>query len=61
MKKFLCKIGIHKWIQSRNVTCIDIFPPSMTPYKTPERICKRCGKQQKWLPGYGGSELGCWI
>jgi len=24
------------------------------------RRCKISGKIQKWLPGYGGSEMGCW-
>ena len=24
------------------------------------RTCQTCGKKQQWLPGYGGSEMGCW-
>lgn len=55
-----CKVGIHNWKQSRPVTSIDSFPPHFIPYIAPTRTCSRCGKTQKWLPGYGGSEIGSW-
>lgn len=29
--------------------------------RTPKRECLRCERKQKWLPGYGGSEWGCWL
>ena len=61
MLKFLCKIGFHKWELNRKLTAWDTFPPSFVPYENPIRKCKYCGKTQIWLPGYGGSELGCWI
>ena len=40
---------------------MDGFPPPFVPYDNPTRECVRCGKKQRWLPGYGGSEWGCWI
>ena len=62
MKNFFCKIGIHKWEVSRGLVLYDMFPsPFDTKYKTPTRKCIKCGKKQQWLPGYGGSEIGCWI
>jgi hypothetical protein len=60
MKNFLCKIGLHKWKQNRPLCIRDIHPVFDYTWKTPTRTCLRCGKQQQWLPGYGGSELGCW-
>jgi len=57
-----CKIGLHKWVQSKPLTGYDMFPsPFDSKYSTPTRTCVRCGERQKWLPGYGGSEIGCWI
>lgn len=58
--KVLCFLGIHKWELSRPVGVMDIFPPPTARYKNPTRECQRCGKAQWWLPGYGGSEIGCW-
>ena len=55
-----CFVGLHRWKQSRPVNSIDFFPPAFIAYETPTRTCERCGKFQRWLPGYGGSELGCW-
>jgi len=49
----------HKWEQSRPVSVYDIMP--FGSWKTPVRYCRRCGKQEYWLPGYGGSEIGCWM
>jgi hypothetical protein len=59
--KVRCFIGNHRWIQNRNLRPIDSFPPSFFRYKRPTRCCERCGAQQSWLPGYGGSEVGCWL
>lgn len=55
-----CLIGLHVWEQSRELAPIDTFPPFFIPYQNPTRKCQRCGKEQYWLPGYGGSEFGCW-
>lgn len=55
------KLGIHRWEMSRPLSTLDIFPPAFLPHEAPMRRCKICGKQQRWLPGYGGSEPGCWI
>ena len=57
-RKWLCKIGIHLWEQSRPLVITDAFP--FGKYENPTRSCSRCGKSQWWLPGYGGSEFGCW-
>ena len=58
-RQWLCKIGWHHWRQDRPLRPIDAFP--MDPkYETPVRICESCGAAEKWLPGYGGSEFGCW-
>jgi len=60
--KILCFVGWHAWEQSRVLNAYDAFPaPFDSEYKNPERHCTRCGKEQRWLPGYGGSEFGCWI
>ncbi len=56
----LCRIGWHAWVQSRPLSATDAFPlPGH--YDRPTRECLRCGRRQKWLPGYGGSEFGCWV
>lgn len=57
----LCKMGIHKWKQSRAFHILDIHPLLYSNYKSPKRKCERCGKTQEWLPGHGGSEIGCWV
>ena len=59
--RLLCRLGIHRWELDRELSALDLFPPFFFPYKAPTRQCKVCGKRQRWLPGYGGSELGCWI
>lgn len=56
----LCWIGWHKWKQSHALSPIDAFPPFFIKYETPTRSCEHCKKMQRWLPGYGGSEIGCW-
>lgn len=61
MNKILCFLGFHRWAYNRKLSPIDYFPPSFIKYEPPVRTCLRCGKIQGWLPGYGGSELGCWI
>jgi len=60
-KLTLCTIGMHKWNQTRPIALIDGFPPPNVKYTPPKRTCKKCGKRERWLPGYGGSEWGCWI
>ena len=57
--KWFKKLHLHKWEYSRYVTILDIFPPLIENYKTPTRVCRVCSKQEYWLPGYGGSEVGC--
>jgi hypothetical protein len=62
IRNLKCKIGIHKYEMSRELKVYDIYPNTYdNNYKSPTRICLNCGKKQFWLPGYGGSELGCWI
>lgn len=61
MNKIKCFFGFHNWNQSRSIVAMDAFPPSFVKYVPPLRECRECGKKQRWLPGYGGSELGCWI
>ena len=56
-----CRIGLHAWKQERAVSVYDAFPsPYDRAYETPRRECERCGTRERWLPGYGGSEIGCW-
>jgi len=60
-RKFLCHLGLHSWELNRPMSILDGFPPiGPTDYKLPTRKCRRCSKEQEWLPGYGGSEWGCW-
>lgn len=51
----------HRWQQNRPLTVLDGFPPFFIPYELVVRNCFKCNKKQRWLPGYGGSEWGCWI
>ncbi len=54
-----CRLSFHRWIYSKRLTLYDIFPsPFDSKYETPVRVCENCKEQQKWLPGYGGSEIG---
>ncbi len=46
--RFLCKIDIHKWQE------VDFVNFKQT------RTCKKCGIEQTFCPGCGGSEIGCW-
>jgi len=55
----LSGLHCHKWVRSQPPHITDIFPPPGSPEIT--RRCSVCGKVQKWLPGYGGSEAGCWL
>jgi len=50
----------HRWIEYaiNGTTTRDPFP--FNPGYKCWRKCERCSKKQRWLPGYGGSELGCW-
>ena len=63
LRRILCKIGIHwpHWEQSRSLEPTDGFPPHFIKYERATRTCRRCGYTQYWLPGYGGSEWGCWM
>lgn len=56
-----CALGLHAWINDRAITPYDYFPSPMDRnWQNPVRKCARCGRRQWWLPGYGGSEPGCW-
>lgn len=55
--KFYCLICLHDWQQNDGTT--SPFPSGSE--ECAVRTCRRCEKQQEWLPGYGGSELGCWL
>ena len=57
----LCLLGFHRWQQSRPLTPHDAFPFHGFPYENPTRKCVKCRRTQRWLPGYGGSEFGCWM
>ncbi len=62
MKHLLCLVGFHVWQQPRPLSVYDGFPsPYDSAYRTPERTCERCARKERWLPGYGGSEWGCWM
>ena len=63
LRRILCKIGIHwpHWEQSRPLEPADGFPPHFIKYERATRTCRQCGQTQYWLPGYGGSEWGCWM
>ena len=62
MKRFLCFVGLHIWRQNRPLSAYDGWPaPFDNTYQTPERMCERCDRKERWLPGYGGSEWGCWL
>ena len=58
--QFLCRIGWHKWQQSRPLGAMDATPIDQH-YVPLTRTCKCCGQINWWLPGYGGSEVGSWI
>lgn len=61
INKIKCKLGLHNWEQNKELRIYDISPnPFDSKHETPRRSCKNCKWQQKWLPGYGGSEIGCW-
>lgn len=50
----------HRWKQNIPFDGSEGFP-FFTDTREWLRVCKKCGKRQKWLPGYGGSEWGCWL
>ena len=52
VRKFLCKIGLHKWSRK---TYIDYGPTSNV--KTWRRYCKICGKRQSWVQAKGSDVL----
>ena len=60
MRPLRCCVGLHVWNEDPPLTIEAIFPAPWE-HKEWKRTCLRCGKMQRWLPGYGGSELGCWL
>lgn len=55
--KWFCRAGWHEWSEPSGPT--EMFPLHDRP--NPTRSCRHCGERQRWLPGYGGSEVGCWM
>lgn len=55
--QWFCRAGWHQWGQPTGP--LDVFPVHRDP--SPTRTCTNCGATERWLPGYGGSEVGCWI
>ena len=53
-----CRLGFHKWHQNKPFTPDFVFPIGGSDWK---RFCSKCGRREWWLPGYGGSEIGCWL
>ena len=49
----------QRYRDDRELVASDAFPMHREP--NPTRSCKTCGKEQRRLPGYGGSEIGFWI
>lgn len=45
-----CYLGFHDWKYT-----------NVWENKTWERKCTRCGRENEYLSGCGGSEIGCWI
>ena len=58
ISRLKCWVGWHAWVQSRPLVVQDAIPMHREP--NPTRTCSQCGERQRWLPGYGGSEFGCW-
>lgn len=54
--RWFCRAGWHDWSPATGP--LELFPTHAAP--SPTRSCKHCGNEQQWLPGYGGSEIGCW-
>jgi hypothetical protein len=54
-----CFFGFHRWHQNKPFDGSEGFPDAG--YRRWVRVCSRCRKRQTWLPGYGGSEWGCWL
>ena len=44
----------------RKLFCIHKWKLSAEKYLASDRVCEKCGKEEHWLPGHGGSEIGCW-
>jgi hypothetical protein len=60
-KPLRCILGFHKWEYSKKLVLYDISPsPYDSNYLTPTRRCINCALIEKWIPGYGGSEIGHW-
>lgn len=59
--KFLCWLSLHEWKQHappKNKREAKISGREWTVYT---KTCLRCDRREYWLPGCGGSELGCWL
>ena len=56
-----CFLGIHQWKYDRPLNWEDGCPTHYVQFTPPMRVCKVCGKRQRWIPGYGGNSWGCWI
>ena len=61
LDRYFCRAGWHNYVASREICPIDLFPPVDVAYVNPTRECTACGHAQRWMPGYGGTELGHWI
>ena len=59
-RRLRCFLGLHDWAYTRPLSELDIFPMGQE-YEVPRRACLCCDVKQRWLPGYGGSEPGCWL
>ena len=59
-RRLRCFLGLHHWAYTRPPDlAADIFPMDPT-WEPSRRACLSCDTKQEWLPGYGGSEIGCW-
>ncbi len=49
--KLRCRLGFHKWKQSRELGVVDIFPPVFREdWQAAERTCIHCDKLRRWIP-----------
>jgi hypothetical protein len=56
--RMLCLLGWHLWEKGPFIQVEEYHPLFKGSYRTRSREC-RCGKVQKWFPGYGWEE-GYW-
>lgn len=55
---FSPRFHLHRWKLNRLMTIMDIWPIDEGQLI---KSCACCEKHERWLPGYGGSEIGCWL